>query len=257
MKRQAIPKKLRFEVFKRDHFTCVYCGAKAPDVLLQIDHIEPVSKGGKTELLNLVTCCQACNSGKGARRLSDTTTIAKQRKQLEELAAHKEQIDMMLQWQKELRQERDRLLDHIIESWNSRTPGWIVSKQGYRIFRRLLRDFTLPEIENAMDIAADSYLEYNEQGLCTRSSVAVAQSKLYGICWNTRQDKQNPTEAQLRRIRGYLRKRGFRLNEIDALELLIDAHKRGISLDRLRKWARNASCWTDWVNGMFRMIDNV
>lgn len=38
-KRQSISKKLRFEVLKRDSFTCQYCGASAPTIILHIDHI--------------------------------------------------------------------------------------------------------------------------------------------------------------------------------------------------------------------------
>ena len=45
-KRKALSQKIRFEVFKRDSFTCQYCGRKAPDVVLQVDHIVPVAKGG-------------------------------------------------------------------------------------------------------------------------------------------------------------------------------------------------------------------
>jgi len=36
-KRKPLSKKLRFEVFKRDSFACQYCGAKAPDVLLEVE----------------------------------------------------------------------------------------------------------------------------------------------------------------------------------------------------------------------------
>jgi 5-methylcytosine-specific restriction endonuclease McrA len=43
-KRKSISKKIRFEVFKRDSFTCQYCGSKSPDVTLVIDHIMPVAK---------------------------------------------------------------------------------------------------------------------------------------------------------------------------------------------------------------------
>lgn len=43
-KREPVGKKLRFEVFKRDKFTCQYCGAKAPDVVLHVDHIQAVAK---------------------------------------------------------------------------------------------------------------------------------------------------------------------------------------------------------------------
>lgn len=52
--RTPISKKLRFEVFKRDKFACNYCGKQAPNVVLEIDHIEPVSKGGTNEILALL-----------------------------------------------------------------------------------------------------------------------------------------------------------------------------------------------------------
>jgi hypothetical protein len=65
-KRKAISKKLRFEVFKRDEFKCVYCGRKPPAVILNIDHIAPVSKGGTNDINNLVTACFDCNNGKSA-----------------------------------------------------------------------------------------------------------------------------------------------------------------------------------------------
>lgn len=58
-------KKTRFEVFLRDNFTCKYCGRKAPDVVLSIDHIHPKSKGGTNETKNLVTACVDCNREKG------------------------------------------------------------------------------------------------------------------------------------------------------------------------------------------------
>lgn len=44
--RTSIKKKIRFEVFKRDKFTCQYCGRKAPDIVLEVDHIHPVAEGG-------------------------------------------------------------------------------------------------------------------------------------------------------------------------------------------------------------------
>lgn len=61
----AISKRLRFEVFKRDNFTCVYCGRQAPEVVLEADHRQPRSQGGKDVIANLVTACFDCNRGKG------------------------------------------------------------------------------------------------------------------------------------------------------------------------------------------------
>ena len=57
--------KLRFNTLKRDNFTCQYCGRKAPEVKLHIDHKIPKSKGGLDELNNLITACEDCNLGKG------------------------------------------------------------------------------------------------------------------------------------------------------------------------------------------------
>jgi 5-methylcytosine-specific restriction endonuclease McrA len=51
--RKPIPNKIRFEVFKRDKFTCQYCGAAAPDVVLNCDHVKPVALGGDPDVLNL------------------------------------------------------------------------------------------------------------------------------------------------------------------------------------------------------------
>lgn len=64
MARKSTGKRLRFEVFKRDLFTCQYCGARPPDVVLVVDHIDPVSLGGETAIDNLITACEACNGGK-------------------------------------------------------------------------------------------------------------------------------------------------------------------------------------------------
>ena len=57
--------KTRFAVLKRDNFTCQYCGRKAPEVILEVDHIYPKSKGGKNEIDNYKTSCRDCNIGKG------------------------------------------------------------------------------------------------------------------------------------------------------------------------------------------------
>ena len=63
--RTHIPKGMRHEVFKRDNYTCVECGAKKDDgITLHIDHIIPVSKGGTDELDNLQTLCADCNLNK-------------------------------------------------------------------------------------------------------------------------------------------------------------------------------------------------
>ena len=59
---------LRYKIMQRDGFRCRLCGASAADgAKLHVDHICPVSKGGKTEPDNLRTLCERCNLGKSAR----------------------------------------------------------------------------------------------------------------------------------------------------------------------------------------------
>src|SRR5215216_2215665 len=62
--------KQRFEILKRDGFTCQYCGRKPPEVVLNVDHIIPVVpispeyKSGINDPSNLITSCKGCNEGK-------------------------------------------------------------------------------------------------------------------------------------------------------------------------------------------------
>lgn len=63
--REKMTPKLRYQIMKRDHFRCVICGASAEEgAKLHVDHVQPVSKGGKTVESNLRTLCDRCNLGK-------------------------------------------------------------------------------------------------------------------------------------------------------------------------------------------------
>lgn len=63
--RSLMSDSLRYDVFTRDHYRCCICGASQKDgVTLHVDHIIPVSKGGKTVMSNLQTLCDRCNLGK-------------------------------------------------------------------------------------------------------------------------------------------------------------------------------------------------
>ena len=65
--RALMTKKLREYIKKRDNFTCCNCGNstyKEPNLLLEIDHIIPVAKGGCTVEDNLQTLCWKCNRAK-------------------------------------------------------------------------------------------------------------------------------------------------------------------------------------------------
>jgi hypothetical protein len=63
-KRSPLPKSLRFAILVRDNYTCQYCGRKAPDVVLHVDHRTPASRQGPDSVENLLTACGDCNLGK-------------------------------------------------------------------------------------------------------------------------------------------------------------------------------------------------
>ena len=71
--RTLMTKKLREFIKKRDNYTCCNCGNSIyaePNLLLEIDHIIPVSKGGCTEEKNLQTLCWKCNRSKSDKIIS-------------------------------------------------------------------------------------------------------------------------------------------------------------------------------------------
>jgi hypothetical protein len=67
----SLSKRTRWRVLDRDCFTCQYCGRTAPNVYLEVDHIEPRSRGGLDDESNLIAACYDCNRGKEASDASE------------------------------------------------------------------------------------------------------------------------------------------------------------------------------------------
>jgi 5-methylcytosine-specific restriction endonuclease McrA len=59
----------RKEVFRRDNYTCQYCGRQTKD--LTLDHVVPRRRGGGHTWENLVSACQVCNRRKGGKTLKE------------------------------------------------------------------------------------------------------------------------------------------------------------------------------------------
>lgn len=117
-KRKTISKKTRFDVFKRDGFRCQYCGACPPGVLLHIDHITAVANGGSNETDNLLTACEPCNLGKGARELGSVP------ESLQSKAVRiQEAEEQLLGYQEILRARADRIASEVWEVAEVLWPG--------------------------------------------------------------------------------------------------------------------------------------
>lgn len=154
--RQPIPKKLRFDVFKRDKFTCQYCGALGGQVLLHCDHVKAVADGGETTMLNLITACADCNLGKGARALSDDSAITKQHRQLAELEERRQQLEMMRQWREDLAQQQVDQIDIVADAFLARSK-FRPSDHGNISVRKWLRKYGLHDVLAAIDETFDLY----------------------------------------------------------------------------------------------------
>ena len=178
IKQTPLGKKLRFEVFKRDSFKCQYCGRSAPGVTLEVDHIVPVAEGGKDEILNLITSCRDCNRGKGKTKLSDDLAITKEKIRLDELNERRLQLEMMLQWKRELHEQIEHQVDAILEIIED--ERWTASSEGRKRIKRVIKEFGFAEVYEAAEIAALQYQSFGQKVL-----------SLGGICYNRRRGKLN------------------------------------------------------------------
>lgn len=173
-KRVSMSKKLRFEVFKRDLFTCQYCGRKAPDVVLEVDHIKPVSRGGKNDILNLVTSCFDCNRGKGKNKLSDDAMMKHQIDEIERLAKRREQIAMLKKWRDELITQNDDEVDVVCETilmfCDKKTA---ISMNGRLKIKDLIKNFGIEEVIICCELSFSRY-----------ESIDEAFMKIGGIAYN-------------------------------------------------------------------------
>lgn len=59
----------RREIFRRDNYTCQYCGKRG--LTLTVDHVFPKRLGGKHNWSNVVAACPDCNHKKGGRSVED------------------------------------------------------------------------------------------------------------------------------------------------------------------------------------------
>ncbi len=65
VERGKISNKMRFSIYERDGYQCRKCGISQRYAQLEIDHIIPIAKGGKSTYNNLQTLCHRCNIEKG------------------------------------------------------------------------------------------------------------------------------------------------------------------------------------------------
>ena len=242
-KRKSLSKKTRFEVFKRDSFKCQYCGASAPDVVLEVDHIDPISKDGADEMVNYITACRPCNAGKSDRTLDDSSTLAKQRAQLEDLSERREQLEMMMNWRSGLKDITDLQVDQAAAAWSEGAKGWSLNEKGTKELRALIKKYGIAPTFDAIDTAIESYIDIDSStGKATQESVDKAWKKLGGILAlrNLGEDQRG-----LHYVKGILRNR-INYVPFDVIRQLKDALDCGVTVDDMKLQAKNCRNWNDF-----------
>ena len=189
-KRKNLSKSVRFEVFKKDSFKCQYCGKSAPDVVLEVDHIIPVSKGGDNDISNLITACFDCNRGKRDKKLTDKQSVKLQKEELDKLNARREQIEMIAEWRKELSNLMNESIDKIVEMINQEFYLDLnLTDYGRKNFSKRIKKYGFKETLNSSLIAFEKY-----------DDIETALSKIDGILYNRYLEEYDPEKAAYHRM---------------------------------------------------------
>jgi hypothetical protein len=254
MARTTIGKGTRFEVFKRDKFTCQYCGRSAPDVVLHVDHIQPVAKDGDNDILNLITACRDCNAGKSDKTLSDDSAIQKRKQQLDDLQERREQLDMMMEWHKLLIDLDSTATDSICELWSELVSPFSLTEIGKASIGKLVRTYGLAEIFESLRISVNQYVELGQDGKPTAESVNKAFEYIGRIARNRKRIQERPYLNDLYHIRSIAKGHCNYFNDWKAIDILERAHLAGCDMDEMRDIARSTRNWSDWSWAMEQLL---
>jgi len=167
--RKPISTRTRFNTFKRDGFVCQYCGRHPPEVVLEVDHIKAVSRGGGAEDYNLITSCFDCNRGKAAGTLeAHPVDLSERADLLKERIAQVAAYDRLLKKQKSAQQNT---IDAVCAIFTENFPGWALNSGAARSIRIFLKSLPPDEIEDSMHYA------------CSRVGRDAVFKYFCGVCW--------------------------------------------------------------------------
>lgn len=241
MTRIPVSKKVRFEVFKRDSFTCQYCGRVAPNVVLECDHIEPVVEGGSSDILNLITSCLDCNSGKGGRKLTDDTVVSKKMEQARLLQERREQLEMIAEWQRGLLDVEDQAVHIILDLYHRLVPGWDLSDKALATCKKYVSDYGLASLLDQLRTFTKNIVIEDQKATAWSAENCCTQ----WINWlkYRKSREKDPVGNELRYIFGIARNRFHHCPDY-ARSLLRAAYDNGSTLLELKELALNARNWS-------------
>ena len=168
---RSISVKKRFEVFKRDNFTCQYCSAKPPTTPLEVDHIVPVCKGGVNDIENLITACFDCNRGKGGMELNNIpdTLVVKMDRMLLAKKQYKQYQNLL----KKQKQIIDLEINQVVAVYELFFEEYTLTEKFKISVKNFIKKLNVYEVVDAMEKA------------CAKVNHSNHAIKYFcGICWN-------------------------------------------------------------------------
>lgn len=195
----AVSKRLRYEILRRDNHACRYCGATAPNVKLNVDHVIPKSLGGSDKPSNLVASCADCNAGKTSS-LPDAMPVAD---------VDQETFRRAAELKRDSETRREGIFVHLFMVWSwawektGRSPSeldehyfgeetWKVLKTGHSASVDLTGAAYKAGIENAIDIQSCIVLPKNPSTADERFVAGVDAINAWDTAWESRSDSGPP-----------------------------------------------------------------
>lgn len=168
----AVSKRTRFEVLRRDNYTCRYC--RSTEGELTVDHVVPASLGGSDNPSNLVAACKDCNAGKASTSPDEAIVVDVSDDEIRWARALKQASERRIA---ELRR-RQEVTDWFVSLWESSMPAFAdlpeVAEVADTVGRFMGLGLAAEEIEHAVHSAAAASHVYQR-----------ARWKYWcGICWN-------------------------------------------------------------------------
>lgn len=177
----SLSKRVRFEVFKRDRFTCQYCGKRPPEVVLEVDHIKPKVEGGSDHQHNLTTACLPCNRGKAGIPLDK---VAPALDEMEILAGIQDMLERSLTLEKSMavsrhaKQVEDEAVATAVEWWKDTFCTDVNIEMAS--MRRFVKELGVEGVREAIS-AAEGFFERKAHWMTPDSRQLWRY--FCGVCW--------------------------------------------------------------------------
>jgi hypothetical protein len=162
----------------------------------------------------------------------------------------------MMLWQKGLLELERSSEQEAANYWAELVPPFHLNEQGMLQISKLLQQFSLTNVLEAMRIAARQYVILQD-GKPTHESVNTAWGYVGRICSSKKADTEKPYLKDLLYVRAIVRNRLNYSNERKALELFEAVYLKGTAVDNLKLIARRARSWADWEDEMYDLLNDV